>query len=429
MALGMSNALANARLDAIETTIGTSPILRIYGGSVPADCAASIGAATLLFEVTLPSDWLEAALGGTKAARYWPIAVASASGTASFFRIFESTGTTCHVQGTCSTIGGGGTLILDSTTITSGRGLGIVDFVLRAPEAPAFSGALSKTLGTLTDSATGTVVTPSWTSIRFNQTQYENRWAYRSATMPTGEGILVSLWAKMPTPVTSHPTTLGNTEVLRINFSNWYLRCISFNFNTTSGSVGDLNTNSMLFADGTAVSESATSWVNDTTYRMDTGVPWSYENGWIFLAWQAVCDGSGNLTLRQWVRYAGQSVAGPDTSSLSLSTIRSDLQSNAGWTAAHANAWTPSQTISQVQINGGDGNDAYITSARVEETTGTPTNAHILDLSNLTEADSTAWADWSLRWESGAATLTDRSGNSRDLTGAGGALASGGTFP
>jgi len=82
-----------------------------------------------------------------------------------------------------------------------------------------------------------------------------------------------------------------------------------------------------------------------------------------------------------------------------------------------------------VQINGGDGNDAYITSARVEETTGTPTNAHILDLSNLTEADSTAWADWSLRWESGAATLTDRSGNSRDLTGAGGALASGGTFP
>jgi hypothetical protein len=72
----------------------------------------------------------------------------------------------------------------------------------------------------------------------------------------------------------------------------------------------------MLFADGTAVSESASSWVNDTTYLLDTGVPWTYENGWVFLAWQAVCDGSGNLTLRQWVRYAGQAVQGPYTTAV-----------------------------------------------------------------------------------------------------------------
>ena len=130
MALGMSNALANARLDAIETTIGTSPILRIYGGSVPADCAASIGAATLLFEVTLPSDWLEAALGGTKAARYWPIAVASASGTASFFRIFESTGTTCHLQGTVTATGGGGDLTLDNTSIATAQSVTVSTFTL-----------------------------------------------------------------------------------------------------------------------------------------------------------------------------------------------------------------------------------------------------------------------------------------------------------
>lgn len=268
----------------------------------------------------------------------------------------------------------------------------------------------------------------SVTSTRVNQTQYTNQWAYRSASMPSSGGVMVSLWAKMPTPVTSHPTTRGNTEVLRINFANWYLRCISFNFNTTSGSVGDLNTNSMLFADGTAVSESASSWVSDTTYLLDTGVPWTYENGWVFLAWQAVCDGSGNLTLRQWVRYAGQAVQGPYTTTYTLAALRADLVANAGWTSPHANAWTPSQTIASVQLNGNDGSDAYLLHARVEDVTGTPTNAHILALSNLTSADATAWADWSLEW-SGSADLTDRSGNGRALTSMGGSLSAGGTFP
>ena len=428
MALGMSTALSNARLDAIETTIGTSPILRIYGGSTPVDCAASIGSATLLFEVTLPSDWLEAALGGTKAARYWPIAVASASGTASFFRIFESTGTTCHVQGPCSTIGGGGTLILDSTTITSGRGLGIVDFVLRAPEAPAFSGALSKTLGTLTDSATGTVVTPSWSSIRFNETGYTNQWAYRNSTMPSN-GVLLTLWFKCPTAISSYPTTRQNQEFCRINFGNWYTRCITLNGTTNDANSGVSQSNSMLFCDGTAVSESAESWVGDYTFWEDTGMPVSRVNGWVFCAVQAAIDGSSQITLRQWIRYAGQTISSVHESTISLTSLRSALQTNAGWTSAHANSYTPSATISEIQINGGLGSDAYITSARVADTASDPGTTALTSISDLTEADSTAWADWSLRWESGAATLTDRSGNGRGLTGMGGTLSQGGTFP
>jgi hypothetical protein len=281
--------------------------------------------------------------------------------------------------------------------------------------------------GPLVTGGGGTSAAASWASTRFNQTAYSNQWVYRSATMPSGGGILVSLWAKMPTPVTSHPTTLGNTEVLRINFSNWYMRCIGFNFNTIDSSTGTFNANSMLFFDGTAVSEGASSYVGDTTYLAET-VPWSRENGWVFFAWQFVCDASGNLTLNQWVRYAGQSVQGPYTTSYTLSAMRADVQANSGWTSAHANAFTPSQTISEVQVNGGDGSDAYIIHARVEQATTTATNAHILDISNLTEADSTAWADWSLEW-SGSANLADRSGNGRNLTGAGGTLSQGGVFP
>ena len=33
---------ANARLDQIETTVGTSPKLRMYTGAMPADCATGI---------------------------------------------------------------------------------------------------------------------------------------------------------------------------------------------------------------------------------------------------------------------------------------------------------------------------------------------------------------------------------------------------
>jgi hypothetical protein len=114
----------DARLDAIETAIGSAPILRIYdlSGSAPADCAAAI-TATLLAEMTLPSDWLAAASGGTKAkAGTWEDASANGTGTADFWRIWDPTGTTCHLQGTVTATGGGGDMTLANTSITSGQG-------------------------------------------------------------------------------------------------------------------------------------------------------------------------------------------------------------------------------------------------------------------------------------------------------------------
>ena len=63
-----STAVRNARLDAIESRIGTGAILKIFddgdgGGSLPANCAAA-DVGTLLATVTLPSDWMAAASGG-----------------------------------------------------------------------------------------------------------------------------------------------------------------------------------------------------------------------------------------------------------------------------------------------------------------------------------------------------------------------------
>ena len=57
MALQYGITVKNARLDAIETTIGTSPILKIRSGSVPAT-PATADSGTVLATLTLPSDWM-----------------------------------------------------------------------------------------------------------------------------------------------------------------------------------------------------------------------------------------------------------------------------------------------------------------------------------------------------------------------------------
>lgn len=132
MAIQLSVTARNARLDAIETTVGTSAILRIYdlSGSAPANCAAAI-TATLLAEMTLPSDWMAAASSGSKAmSGTWEDTSANNAGTADFFRIYASDGTTCHIQGTVTATGGGGDMTLDNTSITAGQKISITGFTL-----------------------------------------------------------------------------------------------------------------------------------------------------------------------------------------------------------------------------------------------------------------------------------------------------------
>lgn len=135
MALQYSAAVRNARLDAVESTIGTSPILRIRDGSAPANCAAA-DTGVVLAEMTLPSDWMAAASGGTKALLgTWQDASANATGTAGHFRIYDSGGSTCHIQGSCTTTGGGGQLELSSTSIVSGDPVTVTAFTLTAGNA------------------------------------------------------------------------------------------------------------------------------------------------------------------------------------------------------------------------------------------------------------------------------------------------------
>lgn len=130
MALQLSAAVRNARLDAIETAIGVSAVLKIRSGAAPANVAAA-DSGTVLATLTLPSDWLAAAASGSKAkAGTWQDASADNTGTAAHFRIYASDGTTAHLQGTITGTRGGGDMELDSVSITAAQSVTITGFTL-----------------------------------------------------------------------------------------------------------------------------------------------------------------------------------------------------------------------------------------------------------------------------------------------------------
>lgn len=132
MALQYSATVRNAQLDALETAVGTSPVLKIRTGSPPANCATA-DSGTVLAEITLPSDWMLAASSGSKSkSGTWQDLSANASGTAGHWRLYASDGTTCHAQGTVTATGGGGDMTLDNTSIASTQVVSVSSFTITA---------------------------------------------------------------------------------------------------------------------------------------------------------------------------------------------------------------------------------------------------------------------------------------------------------
>lgn len=129
MALQYSVTVNNAKLDAIESTIGTAPKLRIYTGTPPADCATA-ASGSLLATLTLPSDWMNNAGSASKTLLGSWTGTASGTGTAGYFRIWDSGVTTCHLQGTVGL--GSGDLSLDNTSIATGQTITVNTFTLNS---------------------------------------------------------------------------------------------------------------------------------------------------------------------------------------------------------------------------------------------------------------------------------------------------------
>jgi hypothetical protein len=130
MTIQLSTTVRNARLDAVETAIGVSAILKIRTGAAPANCAAA-DSGTVVATVALPSDWMAAAAGASKAkSGTWTDAAADAAGTAAHFRLYATDGVTCHLQGTVSATGGGGDMTVDNVVFAAGQEFTVTSFTL-----------------------------------------------------------------------------------------------------------------------------------------------------------------------------------------------------------------------------------------------------------------------------------------------------------
>lgn len=135
MALQYSAAVRNAQLDAFESTVGTSAVMKLRSGAAPADCATA-DSGTVIATLNLPSDWMAAASSGSKAKTgTWQDTAADAAGTVGHFRIYASNGTTVHAQGTVTLTGGGGDVTLDNTNVQAGQNITITSFTLTAANA------------------------------------------------------------------------------------------------------------------------------------------------------------------------------------------------------------------------------------------------------------------------------------------------------
>ena len=130
MALTYSDAIANARLDQVETTIGASAILRIRSGAAPSTVATA-SSGSVLATCSLPSDWMSAASSRTKAKLgTWQDTSADATGTAAHFEIVASDTTTVGMRGSVTATGGGGDMTVDSTSFTAGQAFSVTTFTL-----------------------------------------------------------------------------------------------------------------------------------------------------------------------------------------------------------------------------------------------------------------------------------------------------------
>lgn len=130
MALQFSAGVRNARLDAIESTIGTSAVMKIRSGAAPANVATA-DSGTVLATLSLPSDWMAGASSGSKAkSGTWQDTSADATGTAAHFRIYASDGTTAHLQGTVTATSGGGDMEVDNVSFAAAQSFTVTAFTL-----------------------------------------------------------------------------------------------------------------------------------------------------------------------------------------------------------------------------------------------------------------------------------------------------------
>ena len=129
MAIKFDTATRNAEMDAVTTRVGTSARLRVYNGTRPANPGTAITSQTMLVELTCNATaFAPAASGGVLTANAISNGTAAATGTASWFRLFQSNGTTAIIDGDVGT--SGSDLNLNNTSIATSQTVSVTSFAI-----------------------------------------------------------------------------------------------------------------------------------------------------------------------------------------------------------------------------------------------------------------------------------------------------------
>src|SRR6185436_8628008 len=136
LATRITNAAAIAACNAITALIGSGAKLRIYSGTQPVNADTGLSGNTLLAELALSATPFGAAVDNTDKATATANAVtadssADAAGTATWFRVVTSGGTTIW-DGSVGTTGAD--MNLNSVSITLGANVSISGWTFTMPE-------------------------------------------------------------------------------------------------------------------------------------------------------------------------------------------------------------------------------------------------------------------------------------------------------
>ena len=126
----MSLASWNLALDA-GINVLNSGFLEIYTGTQPATPDTALSGNTLLATLPLSATAFGASSSATKTANAITSATAAATGTATFFRVYKSDGTTAVIDGSVGT--SGADLNLNTTSIVTGATVSVSSWTISDP--------------------------------------------------------------------------------------------------------------------------------------------------------------------------------------------------------------------------------------------------------------------------------------------------------
>ncbi|HUY68591.1 MAG TPA: hypothetical protein VMV79_04755 [Alphaproteobacteria bacterium] len=131
--LKIAQAAASQEANALVGAFTDDALLKIYDGTQPATPETAITTQNLLATVTLASPAFGAAADGVISANAIANVTVAASGTAAWFRLFKSDGSTAIMDGSVGT--SGCDLNLDSTALAAGATFAVTSFTFTVPSA------------------------------------------------------------------------------------------------------------------------------------------------------------------------------------------------------------------------------------------------------------------------------------------------------